>query len=99
MWPVVLSATASPARKAPHRRSPLRDQGQEDIGARYRGPAGTTSVLRTITAAVPLDKIFRLHTPTWQTTPPTCFSCGAPIRRLDDWLNSECPVDEENRAR
>jgi hypothetical protein len=40
----------------------------------------------------PLDRIYRLHTPTWQTTPPSCISCGAPILRLDDWLNSECPA-------
>lgn len=47
-------------------------------------------MLRTIAAAVPLDKIFRLHTPTYQTEPPSCIVCGAPIAGLKAWLEAEC---------
>ena len=39
-----------------------------------------------------LDKGFALHTPSWETTPAACLSCGAPIVLLEDWLNSECPA-------
>lgn len=49
---------------------------------------------QTIPRPSPLDKIFRLHTPTWRTTPPSCITCGAPIRTLEDWLASECPGEQ-----
>lgn len=38
----------------------------------------------------PLDRIFRLHTPSWRTSPPSCITCGTPILTLASWLNSEC---------
>jgi hypothetical protein len=47
---------------------------------------------QTIPRPSPLDKVFALHTPSWRTTPPSCISCGAPTRTLEDWLNSECPA-------
>ena len=45
----------------------------------------------TIPRPSPLDKIFRLHVPTYQTQPPSCLVCGAPIESLEAWLDTECP--------
>lgn len=49
----------------------------------------------TIPRPSQLDKIFRLHTPTWRTTPPSRITCAEPIRGLEDWLASECPGEHQ----
>lgn len=50
---------------------------------------------QTIPRPSPLDKIFKLHTPTHQTRPASCIACGAPIAGLEDWLASECPAERQ----
>jgi hypothetical protein len=45
---------------------------------------------QTIPRPTRRDKIFRLHTPSWTTTPPTCLSCGAPVGTLAQWFATEC---------
>lgn len=46
-----------------------------------------------------LDKRFRLHVPSFGTTPAACIACGASIPDLAAWLNTECPADAENHSR